>query len=649
VNSFITWLKKPSNSYFWVTTQLLLLSVCFFSVLYWVDTEPTYGSDYEFFEFEQTVSYSSEPPVDSKDWHPVKLPQRLSESFVDKKFPAEESWTSLWYRKQFKGVDLKDFGQQNNRTWAIYIIEPYANVAIYLNDSFIGESGPMRPPIPSFRRPVMFQFPKELIKSGDNTIYYRVAVGSRNPWPNHLSIGPSHLFEEKYANRILLKKTIPFAILVMMAALTLFMLLIFYLRPQEKVYGWYALATFVWMIHHGMKLIDNIPIENKMLWHAVSYWTLGLFVAFGLQYIALFSNLVAKKINRAIILYAIFGGVVLCFLASIFPNLLHLFGQYIWVPSILLVGIYAVSTLVIAFKREPNIENKHLLLAISLLTIVGVRDYLFDFTDLVSGTTFYIQFAAGFVIIYWALILIRRFAIALDTAEVLNLELEDRVAEKSQQLKSFYDNEAESNKEKARLDERHRIMRDMHDGLGGQLVQLLALVDKTPALEPVRNNLEMILTDLRLIIDSLSIDDGDLSYVLAAFRYRTEPLLKKVGLSYDWQVNDLPEIDSLGPTAVLQILRILQESISNIAKHANASRITVYADTKESHQHESMVVVEIRDNGNGMSSNQNGELSNNQFGHGLTNMEYRAHSIGAQLKINNSPQGVSVLLSMPIK
>jgi hypothetical protein len=199
VNSFITWLKKPSNSYFSVTTQLLLLSVCFFSVLYWVDTEPTYGSDYEFFEFEQTVSYSSEPPVDSKDWHPVKLPQRLSESFVDKKFPAEESWTSLWYRKQFKGVDLKDFGQQNNRTWAIYIIEPYANVAIYLNDSFIGESGPMRPPIPSFRRPVMFQFPKELIKSGDNTIYYRVAVGSRNPWPNHLSIGPSHLFEEKYS------------------------------------------------------------------------------------------------------------------------------------------------------------------------------------------------------------------------------------------------------------------------------------------------------------------------------------------------------------------------------------------------------------------------------------------------------------------
>lgn len=645
---FISWFKGQNTSYLSVCVQLILLCVLFFGTLYFVDTEPSYGSDYDFYQFERTVSYSLTPPVDAKDWQETLLPERLPESFVDSHFPADKKWTSLWYRKTFNGVDLKEFTIEEHRTWAVYIIEPYANVAVYLNDSFIGSSGPMKPPIPSFRRPVMFTFPKALIKPENNVLYYHVADGSRTPWPNHLSIGPSSLFEEKYANRILLKKTIPFAILVMMAVLTLFMLLIFYLRPQEKAYGWYALSTFVWMLHHGMKLIDHIPLENKLFWEAASYWTLGLFVAFGTHYIAYFSKLVAIITNRLIFWWSVCGGLVLFALAGLAPKFLHLFGQFIWVPGILVVGIYAVAILVLAFKRNPNTENKHLLLAISLLTIAGIRDYLYDFTSFVPGTTFYIQFAAGFVIFYWALILIRRFAVALDTAERLNLELENRVAEKSQELKSFYDSKAESNREKAILSERERIMRDMHDGLGGQLVQLLALAEKNPALEPVRNNLEMLLTDLRLIIDSLTIEDGDLSNVLGAFRYRTEPLLKKVGLSYNWQVNDLPEIQSFGPSAVLQILRILQESISNATKHAEASQITIFATTVQNIDNTSFVLIEIRDNGKGMSDNEQGELDSAKYGHGLKNMKYRAMSVGASLKISNSEQGVTVSLSLAL-
>ncbi len=432
-----------------------------------------------------------------------------------------------------------------------------------------------------------------------------------------------------------------------MAVLTIFMLLIFVLRPQEKVYGWYSLATFVWMIHHSMKLIDHIPVFNKTIWLSISYWTLGLFVAFGTHYIAHFSKLFLAKINRVIFWWSILGGVVLCAIAIIIPKHLEALGQYIWVPSILLIGAYAVTILILAYKRNPSTENKHLFLAITVLTIVGVRDYLYDFTNLVSGSTFYIQFAAAFVIIYWALILIRRFAVALDTAETLNLELETRVAEKSKELKSFYDSQAESNREKATLDERQRIMRDMHDGLGGQLVQLVALANKNPALKPVRNNLELLLTDLRLIIDSLTIEDGDISTVLGAFRYRTEPLLNKVGLKYQWKVENIPEIESIGPTAVLQILRILQESITNITKHANASEITLTATTETQANNKANLIIEITDNGKGMPIDQLGELDSSKYGHGLNNMKYRAMSIEAKFTIINSANGVTVRLTIP--
>src|SRR5262249_37575065 len=112
--------------------------------------------------------------------------------------------------------------------------------------------------------------------------------------------------------------------------------------------------------------------------------------------------------------------------------------------------------------------------------------------------------------------------------------------------------------ERTRLlaDERERIMREMHDGLGSHLVSTLALVERgdassTVVADAVRGTLD----DLRLMVESLEPTDGDLLPALAQLRSRLQPRIEAAGVRVEWRAGDVPAIDGMGPRTVLQVLR----------------------------------------------------------------------------------------------
>jgi signal transduction histidine kinase len=237
-----------------------------------------------------------------------------------------------------------------------------------------------------------------------------------------------------------------------------------------------------------------------------------------------------------------------------------------------------------------------------------------------------------------AWIVTRRFVRSIDESERLNRELEDRVATKHAELERQHARTRELEREQAVVQERARLMSDMHDGIGAQLISTLSLVEHGEASKyQVAAALRECIDDLRLAIDSLEPTDGELAPVLGGLRYRLEPRLRAQGIALDWQVQDLPKLACLTPQNVLHVLRILQEAFTNVLKHAQARRIRVATAVDAG-----CVAIEVSDDGRGFDG------APSERGHGLDNMHRRAKAIGGKLRIGPSAVGTTLSLSLPV-
>jgi hypothetical protein len=112
-------------------------------------------------------------------------------------------------------------------------------------------------------------------------------------------------------------------------------------------------------------------------------------------------------------------------------------------------------------------------------------------------------------------------------------------------------------------------MRDLHDGLGGQLVSIVALSERGEAGSGVGDAARAALTDLRLVIDSMDDIGGDLMLALGSWRDRATAQLRPHGIALDWRVvspQGLPVHPELRPWHVIQIVRILDEAMTELRR-----------------------------------------------------------------------------------
>ncbi|MBI5716432.1 MAG: ATP-binding protein [Burkholderiales bacterium] len=229
---------------------------------------------------------------------------------------------------------------------------------------------------------------------------------------------------------------------------------------------------------------------------------------------------------------------------------------------------------------------------------------------------------------WWLLV---RFVETLNAAELLNIDLEAMVRERTAALQAQFERVRELERRETIAAERERLMRDMHDGVGGHLVSMLAMIEadrRRPGelAQVVREALD----DMRLMIDSLEPVDDDLNAVLAMFHDRLAPRLRAAGVVLHWNVELLPQVSGLTPARVLHLLRMLQEAVTNAMRHGRARALWIAAAAGEG----GGVRVEVRDDGAGFDPQ---AVQATGGGRGLKNLARRAHEIGAELSITSAP------------
>ncbi len=577
-------------------------------------------------QVEFAVSDAEQPDdIPHNSWAPAKLPDSWKSRNLDT--------MNVWYRGSI------DFESTPNQLWAILIPAVKMNAAVFLNGHLLSTGGRFTDPVArNWMTPLLFSIPSSLLHEGSNTFHIRVK--SDPPGTGQLSalqLAPYEDLLKPYTVHYMLRITSIQIITTMLLVMGGLIGMLWLVRRKETYYGYYALAVIIWGIHNFNIFTINIPVSTRP-WDWFAYVTIGYYTFLALVFTHRFLDKHHPKIEKTVLSVGLSASFLLLFL----NDEQFYFAVYnLWYPAIFNVGFYILSyTCIEAWKRK-SIELQFLTATGGITLLYAMHDLLLMHGYVNWEDGYFIQYAAAVLLTLFSFILLRRFAHSLNDVDALNLSLEKRVEEKRLQLEKNYLQLQHMENERILAKERERLTREIHDGMGGHLVSTLAMIESGKAdLKTVGDAIKDSLNDLRMMIDSMDIAEDDLPTLLGMFRMRITPRLNNSSLGLEWHIDDIPPIPDFGPREALHVLRILQEAITNVIKHARANTVRLSTRAQQQSDGSTMVVIELSDNGSGLPSQA-------ETGNGLKNMQFRASQIGAHVEMDSDVSGTRMRLMLP--
>jgi signal transduction histidine kinase len=190
-------------------------------------------------------------------------------------------------------------------------------------------------------------------------------------------------------------------------------------------------------------------------------------------------------------------------------------------------------------------------------------------------------------------------------------------------------------------EERQRFTRDIHDGIGGQLLSLL-LKARSGTLTPDQAETEVAssIADLRLITAALDSSDDGLAFALESFARRAADQLDAAEMTLDWHMDAGFDALRLDPRTVLELLRWLQEALTNAIRHSGGTKVTIACTLCPD---ASQITMHVSDNGQGYNP-----PKDKPKGRGIPNMTARAQRLGAAFTIDSTKSGTILTLIVPM-
>jgi PAS domain S-box-containing protein len=215
----------------------------------------------------------------------------------------------------------------------------------------------------------------------------------------------------------------------------------------------------------------------------------------------------------------------------------------------------------------------------------------------------------------------RYVKIARDVRE--RLEAEERLRRAEQHLRI--------------VEDRERIARDLHDVViqklfaAGMTVQSVAArsADPDERLHRVVDDLDDTIREIRSVIFSLQSDSHDQAGLRARVLLVVDD--ERAALGIDPRIHFDGAVDATSETVAGEVIPVIREAISNVARHAKAANVELLVEHRDGH-----VTVRVVDDGVGLSEVVSG-------GNGLQNLVARAEKLGGRCLVTSGPDGGTVL------
>jgi len=557
------------------------------------------------------VSNSETPPSNNLAWQTTTLPDPWS-------LEQQQQGTTVWYRIQ---TFIKSKPTEN---WSLLLKRLNMNASVFLGQQFIGDGGSSKEPIArNWVRPLLFHIPSAMLQAGENTFYVRIiAYPLRGGGFGSYQLAPSKslipAYQNIYFHYITSSELICFTLIVF-ACLMIFFWLI---NRQYTEYLWLATASLSGALFPANMFLQNISVSRE-LWVWAMQVGIGWFVWSILMTFHRYFNISKPKLEKTVAIIAITGTILIFFM----PNEMLQPTILLWFSMCVALATYILIVSISEWSKHRDLLRLGWALGYSVMYISAIHDWALIITTRGYFFEIYYHYGTFVLIILACLVMLGRFVQMHKNTQQLNYQLLGKI-------NRF---EADEQRRCAVNNERQRIMRDLHDGLGNTLVSAIALSKGGQTKQPeLQTTLKNAMKEMRLIVDSQIHTDFNFEKILMLIKDRSDLVLLSSDIEINWDVKALLATTAVqNPDIGLHVIRVLQEALTNAIKHANPSIINIGSTLKGSN-----LQLYISDNGNGST------LSNQ--GNGLKNMQSRASEIKGSLSITNNASGTIITLSLPV-
>jgi len=205
----------------------------------------------------------------------------------------------------------------------------------------------------------------------------------------------------------------------------------------------------------------------------------------------------------------------------------------------------------------------------------------------------------------------------------------------------------------AQEEERRRISREIHDGLGQLLTAIKLNLEILEDSIPGQDDAGKRIIEVKQLLDSVLKEAREISYNLMpsvlddfglgpGLQSLCEQFSKRTGLKVSFHEHGLKE--RLAPDVEIGLYRIVQEALNNVAKHAEAREVDVQLV-----RHTNRLRMTIEDDGKGMEAGLPARRPTGSGGTGLVSMRERAASFSGSFLIDSTPgKGTLINVEVPM-
>jgi signal transduction histidine kinase len=437
-----------------------------------------------------------------------------------------------------------------------------------------------------------------------------------------------------------------------------FMLSAWLIAPKKKQYALAGLVTLACATLFSLAQLQMLPSEWYVTWRATIYLCIGSLVSLMTAFVFSFIQQPLSKKQILLIFAYVVGGPLIYTVAGIQSEILM---NRIWTTFLLLLYFYATVRLALYCFQTRSVPAIFLLIQSIFCIVLGLHDYVavagwladiylmpdsWNWWSLSHEGLYLLSLGVPGLSIIMACILLFEYRDQAISVTNANEFLQTSLHEREIELNESYSQQKKLELSEATRLERDRIYLDMHDGIGSRLVSTMFRL-RQGRLEPdaIEVMLKDCLSDLRLVINAQIDDQGDIQNAVFDHCLLQELTLQGSPMSFSYELCNAAPLH-LPPQVHLNILRILQESITNAIKHSQASEIHVLFELKPQE-----LLLSVIDNGIGLSAS---EQSNDapSFGasgkHGVMGMLARAKTIGGEFSLGRIAGKTRAQLQLPL-